>query len=269
MKRVLILSLAAAVLGAGSASAETAGPSRARLRHFICQTALDPAGRAVSVTAVMRPINGTVRMALRFELLSRVKGTSALRALTGGDLNTWRSPSDPTLGRRSGDVWIINKPVANLTAPAVYRFRVLFRWMGAHNRVLAMTERDTQRCFQPELRPDLTVQSTAVSPDPHQSQLSVYVARIRNAGATAAGPFEVLYSPGDGGPTKSHLIGGLAAHSSTLVQFVSSPCSASLTPTITADPTQEVDDFNRANNSKVVVCPAATARALKRPRRGR
>jgi hypothetical protein len=259
MKRVLIVSLAVASMGAGGAIAATVQPSRARLRHFICQRAMDPAGRAVSVTAVMRPIPGTVKMALRFELVSRAKGSSAVSTVTGGDLNTWKSPTNPTLGRRTGDVWILNKPVANLTGPATYHFRVLFRWTGAHNRVLAITQRDTVPCSQPELRPDLAVQSINFAANPTQPSLGTYTATIRNVGATAAGPFAVLFAPG--GTTRS--VNGLAAHSSVRVQFRGPACSPTVTPAITVDPNQSIDDANRDNNSKSVVCSASTAKALR------
>ncbi len=271
MKRVFIISLAVALLGAAGAVAATASGagSRAHLRHFVCQRALDPAARAVSVTAVMRPLTGTAKMALRFELLSRAAGASTMNPISGGDLNTWISPPNPTLGQRAGDVWILNKQVVNLMAPATYRFRVLFRWTGARNRVLASTEQTSPRCYQPELRPDLAVGSMSVTSDPSKPTLSVYSATIRNTGASAAGPFAVRFSPGDGGVVKSHTVGGLAAHASVQVRFLGPPCSSNVTPTITADPNHQIDDPNQANNSRAVVCPAVTAQALKRTHRGR
>ncbi len=265
MKRILIVGFAVALLSAGAAVAAVAQPPRARLRHFICQRAMDPAGRAVSVTAVMRPIKGTVKMALRFELLSREKGSTAASRVRGGDLNIWKSPTDPTLGRRTGDVWILNKPVVNLTAPAAYRFRVLFRWTGAHNRVLAMTARDTLPCSQPELRPDLAVQAITFTANRSNPSMGTYVATIENLGATGAGPFDILFAPV--GSTRSR--SGLAAHASVQVQFVGPACSPTVTPAITADPNRSVDDANRANNSKAVVCSASMAKALRRARAGR
>ena len=53
------------------------------------------------------------------------------------------------------------------------------------------------------------------------------------------------------------------------VQFRGPTCSPTVTPAITADPNHQVDDPNRANNQKAVVCPAVTAKALKRAGRGR
>jgi hypothetical protein len=271
MRRFLSTCVAVGVIGgvagAGTTAAATVLPPRAHLRHVVCQRALDPAGRAISVTAVMRPVKGTVKMALRFQLLSRAKGASTLSAVNGGDLNSWK-PSPAGLGQRSGDVWILTKPIVDLVAPATYHFHVQFRWIGAHNRVLATTARDSQTCFQPELRPDLAVQSISATPTTTPG-LSTYVATVRNQGATAAGPFEVLYSPGGGAAVKTRFLAGLAAQTSRQVMFRGPTCSSTVMPTITADPNDQVDDPNRANNSKAVVCPALATPALKRAPVGR
>jgi hypothetical protein len=254
MRRFLSICVAVSLIGAAAATAAGVGPPRARLRHLVCQRALDPVGRAISVTAVMRPVKGTAKMSVRFELLSRVKGMTAVSPVSGGDLNSWISPPNPTLGQRSGDVWNLKKPIVDLMAPATYRFRVQFRWTGAHGRVLATTSRDSQTCFQPELRPDLAVQSITVLPTTTPG-VSSYVAMVKNQGLTAAGPFEVLYSPGGSGAVKTHLLTGLAAQKSRQVTFRGPSCSPTAIPTITADPTDQVDDFNRSNNSKAVACP--------------
>jgi hypothetical protein len=252
---------------AGTATA--ASPPRARLRPLVCQHELDPAARAVSVTAVMRPLPGTVRLALRFDLLSRPRGAASFSALGGGDLGSWIEPSNPTLGRRSGDVWLVNKQVVDLAAPAAYRFRVSFRWIGKHGRVLGAAVRRTATCFQAELRPDLLVPAVVVAADPARPQMSDYVATIRNDGATAAGPFDVQFSPAGGGPVTTKPIGGLAAHSGLRLTFVGPACSPTTGPTITVDPTGEVDDADPANNARTVVCPAAPAGASERARFGR
>lgn len=263
MRRNLISACALlALLLAAAASASAASAPRARLRHFVCQRAVDPAARAVSATAVMRPLRGTAKLALRFELLYRPRATGSFRSVSGGDLGAWISPGDPTLGRRSGDVWILNKQVVNLAAPAAYRLRVFFRWLGARNRILGTAVRETATCAQPELRPDLRVASIAVMANPAKPSLSDYVATIENAGAAAAGPFEVLYSPGGGAqdPLPRNLA-GLAAHTSIQVRFLGPACTSASTPTITVDPNKQVEDANRGNNSKTVVCSAALASA--------
>jgi len=83
----------------------------------------------IAVTATTRPLPGTQRMALRFQLLERLPG-QWFHQVRGGDLGRWKHPNPPTFGQRPGDTWVVNKPVANLDAPAVYRFRVTFRWVA-------------------------------------------------------------------------------------------------------------------------------------------
>ena len=83
----------------------------------------------------------------------------------GRGLGSWISPTDPTLGQQAGDVWILNNPVVNLFAPAAYRFRVTFRWIGSQGQTLG-----TAMQLEPDLlparaaRPDLLVRSLSVTP---------------------------------------------------------------------------------------------------------
>ncbi len=129
--------------------------------------------------------------------------------MRGGDLNAWVNPTDPTLGRHPDDKWNLIKQVVDLKAPATYRFRVSFRWIGAHGRVLGTATRNGPSCYQPELRPDLQVRTISVKAVPGRPDVNAYVALIRNAGATAAGPFEVQFS--DGGVLKTHTVSRLAS----------------------------------------------------------
>ena len=145
MKRVFLACLivvpvaagATAVMAAATSavSAAATGPPRAALKDPMCIQASDPFSRGVAITAVMRPQTGTERMELKFNLLEMPQGQHTYTQVTGGDLGRWiTAPS--TLGQRGGDVWNRQKQVWNLSAPAVYRFRVGFRWMGAGGRSL-------------------------------------------------------------------------------------------------------------------------------------
>ncbi|MGA2927993.1 MAG: hypothetical protein ABSG43_18765, partial [Solirubrobacteraceae bacterium] len=103
MRRLLIAALvvlcattaattAATATAATTAAAPTqADPSLAQLRGFVCQPAVSPAQREVFVQAVMRPLAGTVKMTMRFELLRRVKGQAAFSDVGGPDLGNWIS----------------------------------------------------------------------------------------------------------------------------------------------------------------------------------
>jgi len=138
--------------GLAAASVSTAAaatvPPRALLSGFVCHHAGNPLNREISITSVMRPVPGTQRMALKFEL-QRSMGGSPFADVKSGDLGKWIYPSNPpTLGQRPGDVWRYNKPVVNLPA-GEYRFRVAFRWLGSDTNVLRTAVRFSPRCDQP------------------------------------------------------------------------------------------------------------------------
>ncbi|MGA9857713.1 MAG: CARDB domain-containing protein [Solirubrobacteraceae bacterium] len=249
-----LLGAAAGVLTPGSRAA-TATPPRAQLTQFSCVRALDAVNRSVAVWAVMRPLPGTRRLALRFDLLVQVPGSAAVVVHTG-DLGRFRSPPNPTLGQLPKDVWRRQKQVLNLSAPAGYQFRVTFRWTGVHGRVLGTATRYSQVCHEPELRPDLLVSSIAVSPIAGRPAHELYTADLVNQGATGAGPFEVLFTPGDGSAPVIHTVKWLGAHQTTQVAFTGPVCDPAAPSQVTADSASQVDDVNRANNTTTAVCPA-------------
>jgi hypothetical protein len=229
---------------------------RADLRAYSCQKAMDPVNRSVAVTAVMRPVAGTQRMMVKFDLLVSHGPGTVSRPLRAGDLGMWINPEDATLGQLPGDVWNLQKSVVALHAPAVYRFRVSYRWQGTHHVILSTTTRYSRRCVQPELRPDLQVRSITVSAIPTQPDRNLYTAEIANTGNTAAGPFDVLFAPADGSPTTTQSVSMLRAHTSRAVTFTGPVCSAGTAPRITADSADQVDDLNRSDNALTATCPS-------------
>jgi hypothetical protein len=241
-------------LAACAPAVAAAAPPRAALRGFVCQPALDPPARAVSVQAVMRPLPGTQKLSVSFQLLITRKSHTPVAVVRAGDLGTWISPQDPTLGQQPGDIWRISKPVANLVAPAAYRFRVTFRWTGSDGRLLGAAVRLSAICVQPERRPDLLVKSITVRSIAGRPSQDDYIALIRNAGATAAGPFGVLFAPAEGFPSTTLRVARLPAGGTLRETFVGPLCTSRNAPTVTVDPTDQVDDFNRANNSLTATC---------------
>jgi hypothetical protein len=255
------IAVVAAALGTGAALTAAAGAagavdtSHARLHNFECRKALEPSQREVSVDAVMHPLPGTEKLSLRFQLLSRPGRSGPFTPVKGGDLGKWISPTAPTtLGQRTGDVWVFSHPVVGLVAPASYRFRVSFRWTGAKGRVLATTVDETKPCFEPELRPDLVLQSLTVQAVPGKPDRSDYVAVVANDGATGAGPFNVVLSSG-GATAATRTVDWLRPHTSRTLMLRGPVCSPSAPPTVTVDPTHQVtDDLNATSNSASAVC---------------
>lgn len=229
---------------------------RASLAAFACHRALDPLQRSVFLQAVMRPLAGTRRMEIRFQLLERASGQPRAVTVRGPGLGVWIVPTDPTLGRRPGDTWRLDKRVVPLPAPATYRFRVRFRWLGAGGRRVGSALRVSRACHQRELRPDLLVRSISVTALPAQPGDDRYTVRIANRGATGAGPFEVLFAPGSAGSPITRTVRFLGAHRTRRVSFVGPACDPAGPPTVTVDAAGQTDDYDRSNNTLAAVCPA-------------
>jgi hypothetical protein len=266
MRRLLVVStVALACLGAtvtaavaASARARAASvPPRAHLRGFQCTKAIEPAQRVVSVKAVIRPLKGTRMMELQFDLLSKT-GSAPWTPIHGGDLGRWISPPKQAipLGSRPGDVWALNHPVADLPAPATYKFEVQFRWLGAHKRIIGDTVRESPSCYQPELRPDLVALSFTAATIPNKPKRDEYMATIKDTGLTGAGPFELeITGNGFSAPGNLITIPHIDAHQTLTRRFTGPPCVQSAAPVITIDPTQQVDVYTRANTTLAASCP--------------
>jgi hypothetical protein len=259
MRRFLLTSVVAlaAMASAGVAAASDSSAPRAQLKGFICQRALDPGERTVSVTAVMRPLKHTRKLELRFDLLSRVAPATTFSVVHGSGLGTWVSPTDPvSLGTRPGDVWRLDHPVADLPAPASYRFAVSFRWIGPDGRVLGTQIRTTRTCYQPELRPDLAAVSFDAQSITGRPKKNDYTAVIADKGLTGAGPFQIQFAFGT--TITDHTVNHIGPRHRMTFSFVGPACQSSAPPTLTIDPDQQVDDYNHTNNSLTATCPAPT-----------
>jgi hypothetical protein len=262
MRRRLIIAITLVLGGASPALAGGAGGDqpRAQLKAFDCRHALDPQDRQVAVKAVMRPVKGTQKLQLKFDLLVSHAGSPAA-AVHSGDLGTWSEPKNPTLGRLSGDVWNFRQTVVDLDAPASYQFRVSFRWLGAAGTVLGSAVRYSGRCHQRELRPDVQVLApiavAAISSRPNRD---LYTATVHNAGATAAGPFVVAFVPGGSWKaSKPQTIQRLEPGEERSVSFVGPLCATADPadpPKVIADSAGQVDDLDRTNNTLTATCPA-------------
>jgi hypothetical protein len=254
---------AAAPLALAPAEARAAAPPAA-LTRITCHSALDPARRAVTVVSIMRHRPGTRSLAVRLSLLETVPGGFAT-PVRDGDLGHWTTPTDAALGRLPADVWKLRKAVFNVDAPAVYRFRVTFRWSGRHGKVLFRQTLHTGRCGVRELRPDVLVRSVAVRSGTLAPGNDRYVAIIANRGRTASGPFEVEFAPGAaGGSPQTVPVASLGPWATTRVRFIGRACDPAVPPAVIVDPAGAVDDFDRSNNTFTVSCPVASVGPLGR-----
>jgi CARDB len=267
MRFLIAAGACAIVCTAGTASAASSTPSLDQLRSFVCQKALDPPARAISVQAVMRPVTGTSKMQMRFDLMRKTASSAGFVVVRGRQLGSWISPENPTLGQRPDDVWILNHPVVDLAAPATYRFRVRFRWIGAQGQRLATAVQTSPECYQPETRADLLVRSLNVgasgpgsSGSSGSSGQETYTAVIANRGQTGAGPFQFVLA-GAGSTPVTVTVAWLAPHSTVHEQIVAPACAAGTNVTATVDPAHTIDEYDFANNTLATACPAAAGSA--------
>ncbi|MBV9804965.1 MAG: hypothetical protein JO130_17325 [Solirubrobacterales bacterium] len=249
---LLAAGLATALAGSATAAASSSPtPPRDSLGSFVCQKALDPPSRAVSVQSVMRPVRGTSKMQMRFQLMRQSKPGAPFRLVPGRGLGSWISPADSTLGQRPRDVWIVNPPVVDLPAPATSRFRVSFRWFGSSGQQLSTAVQAGPNCYQPELRADLLVRSLTVTPLP--SGEDAYVALIGNRGETGTGPVQVDLA-GATSTTLTQTLASVGPRSSASERFVAAACTAGANLTVTVDPLHTVDEYDFDNNTLTVAC---------------
>jgi hypothetical protein len=143
---------AAVAIAMAAPAGASAPPPRSALQGFACHRSADSLNRWIEVTAVMRPVSGTQRMEMKFQLLRRGPHSRKFTDVSGSgtDLGKWLHPKNrtPPLGSRPGDHWSVRKPVVNLSAPAAYRFRVSFRWLGAHGSALHTVAQLSRVCDQ-------------------------------------------------------------------------------------------------------------------------
>ena len=248
--------VAVAAISSATASGASAPAPRDQLRSFVCQKALDPPARAVSVQSVMRPVSGTAKMQMRFELMRRTKAGAPFRLIRGRLLGSWVSPQEPSLGQRPGDVWIVNHPVVDLSAPATYRFRVSFRWSGSDGQPLSTAVQTSPDCYQPELRADLLVRSLTVTP--LASGNAAYVAVIANRGLTAASPVEVDLAGASAAP-QAATAGFVGPRSTARQRFVAPACTPGASLTVTVDPAHTIDEYDFTDNTLTMPCPAPSS----------
>jgi CARDB len=237
------------------ASAATAAPAGARL--LACRQSPSINQRSAVVGTWMRPLATARRLALRIDLYQRNPGARwTLRSDVPG-LGTWTTPSDALVGTRAGDVFKYRQAVGRLVVPAAYRFHVAFRWLDANDAVVREAARTTAVCRQPDLRPDLVLDSVSATPAPHGGGLVRYVLLVGNEGRTAVAHATIAATfPGDTTPGL-HLrtLGRLAPGETVPVAFTGPGCASGGQPAaFLADPPNALDEVHEANNALTASC---------------
>jgi hypothetical protein len=253
----------AAALPLGASASNSASP--ATLRNYVCQTAKMPAQRAMSITAAMGHVDGTAKLQMRFQLARRAKRHGAWTTVSGPGLKSWISPKDPTLGTRTGDMWVVKHPVVGLAAPEYYRIAVAFRWLDSQGQVITSANRHSRVCFQPQLQPDLTLKQAGES----AKYPGTYWATIKNTGPTPSSQYMVQVAAADDDQqlAGSNWLGPVPRSGVTTVWLRGRACTSGEI-NVTLTPKDVTDDASAADNMLRVPCPSTTATPA-RAHRGR
>lgn len=217
-----------------------AAADAASVKVVDCTPALDPAARSATFDARVRASRGSDRMQVRFTLQVRDEGIGTRwRKVVAPGFEQWLTSA---AGVRR---YAYTRTIQNLTAPASYRTIVRFRWLDEDGLVLRSTRVTSAQCRQPDMRADLVPLRLEVAPGADAGTYR-YRAVVRNAGRTAAGPFDVAF-----GDATEHVT-GLAPGEQQAVTFTGPACAAETL--LTVDPDDLVDELDEDDHVLVPAC---------------
>jgi CARDB len=241
LRRALLLAVFAALVAAAPAHASAS----ARVVVLHCAHGLEPTDRSVTFEGRIAAIPGAQKLQMRFTLQARTPDSAWAKVPADG-FGTWIT-APHGLG-----VFLYDKTVDELLAPASYRAVVDFRWRNAAGRVIRRSQATSRSCHQPDPRPDLTAAALAVDPAAEPGKRR-YTATLVNAGRGPAGPFEVDFTR-EGALLGSLRIGGLAAGHRRTVAVPAVACTPGEQIAVVVDATHEVDESDETDNVLSVVC---------------
>jgi hypothetical protein len=140
LRSILLVGAAGAALTvpASAVAAPAVAPPTATLDA--CHAAPDIAGRYATFGAQMAAIPGTTQMSIRLELDERTPGDVFAPVAGVPGFGVWKT-SVAGVG-----IFGYSQEVTNLTAPAVFKVTVYYRWLGAHRKVIKRAQRTTPSC---------------------------------------------------------------------------------------------------------------------------
>jgi hypothetical protein len=118
----------------------TSALATAALEH--CITASRQSERSLSIATEMNAIPHTARMAIRIEIQERLPEAADFHTVKAPGLGVWRESDRGVSSYKN-----LNK-VTDLSAPALYRAAVRFRWLNASGHLIKKLERHTASCSE-------------------------------------------------------------------------------------------------------------------------
>ena len=230
-----MLVVAGLLSGAGPAVAQTpqAPPLSAALET--CATSPLPAERVASFVGSMPAVAGAERMQMRFDLQRRQAGEKLWHKLLGVQgFGVWES----ALPGRAG--FVFHKRVDGLRVPASYRAVVRFRWHRADGTLARQARKRTATCSQPDLRPDLAVDTLRAVLDARPA-LAIYTLTVHNNGRSAAGAFAVRVA----GVARE--VAGLGAGEQVDLTIIAPACAHAAPISAIVDADRRIDEADERN----------------------
>jgi hypothetical protein len=196
----------------------------------------------------MTSVPSTRIMSVNFELQVRSGAATAFTFVKNAPgFGAWVS-SQPGVG-----VYTYSHEVTSLPAPASFRVLVNARWLDRHRRVIRREDLFSPVCVQPAETPNLAIGALRHTHAAAGSTTEVYSVRVVNAGAVAAGAFQVSLTV-NGVTLPSASVPSLAAETAQVVQFSAPACTAGSTLTAVADPTGAVTEPANPNRTRTFPC---------------
>jgi hypothetical protein len=181
MRTRVLATLALAPALAAPAAAHAATPATVHLGK--CRTGANADQRVATYRARMKAIPGSVRMAMRFELVEHRSGHQP-EQIRDKKLNAWHRSHKGVVK------YSYAQTIRQLSPGGSYRARVRFRWYDADGNVIKQARRASAACEQTGGLPNLVV--TAVSfAQGKTSRTTDYTVSIGNTGESAAENFKV------------------------------------------------------------------------------
>jgi len=138
-----VLALPGAAFGATALPSAAVNKLPATATVEQCVTSVEQPERSVTFVGEMSAIPGSARMLMRIEVLERAPKEALFHAVTYPGLGLWLRASSGVRTYKNLD------KVTDLSAPAVYRAAVHFRWLNAKGRLIRSLELRTGRCEEP------------------------------------------------------------------------------------------------------------------------
>jgi archaellum component FlaF (FlaF/FlaG flagellin family) len=242
MRTRVLTALAVTFALALPAAAHAAAPATVHLGK--CHTGSDADQRRATYRAKMQSVDGSARMAIRFELLVHRAGHPT-EQIRDKKLNAWHR------SRRDVLKYVYKQTVKQLSPGGSYRARVTFRWYDANGEVVKRAKRVSAACRQTGGLPNLTVTAVSFS-DGKTSGTTDYTVSIGNTGESPAENFKVTLIV-DGAVVDEREVERLDAGESQAIELNGPDCHR-LRAVIDRD--HQVDESIEDDNSLRTSCPS-------------